>query len=207
MGVVAERVGNGLRPTFPRRHVSRSPLGPNPARRTATLYAHADSRTGSATSSPVPIPSFIVSAYPEDGAVASHRGCNSGFGRFLGGKRAGVTDYSGNTIFNTLGNIAVNPARAPVLGLRGRRHPAAHGRGADRLGGGTRDEVRRGRAGGRVSGSESRRSPRCPPVALAVRGLVPIQPRVEPSKESNVSDNMAVRLVSFSIDRSKAFPH
>jgi uncharacterized protein len=52
---------------------------------------------------------FIASAHAEGGADASHRGGNPGFVRFLGENTLEFPDYSGNTMFNTLGNIAVNP--------------------------------------------------------------------------------------------------
>lgn len=54
---------------------------------------------------------FIASAHPERGADTSHRGGNAGFVRV---SEDGATlvwpDYSGNAMFNTLGNLAVNPA-------------------------------------------------------------------------------------------------
>jgi len=53
---------------------------------------------------------FIASAHPEGGADASHRGGNPGFIRFLGENALEFPDYSGNTMFNTLGNIAINPS-------------------------------------------------------------------------------------------------
>lgn len=53
---------------------------------------------------------FIASAHPEGGADASHRGGNPSFVRFLGEDTLEFPDYSGNTMFNTLGNIAVNPS-------------------------------------------------------------------------------------------------
>jgi predicted pyridoxine 5'-phosphate oxidase superfamily flavin-nucleotide-binding protein len=59
---------------------------------------------------------FIASAHPEGGVDASHRGGNPGFVRFLGENALEFPDYSGNTMFNTLGNIAVNP-RAGLLFL------------------------------------------------------------------------------------------
>jgi predicted pyridoxine 5'-phosphate oxidase superfamily flavin-nucleotide-binding protein len=52
---------------------------------------------------------FIASVHPEGGSDASHRGGNPGFVRFLGEDALEFPDYSGNTMFNTLGNIAVNP--------------------------------------------------------------------------------------------------
>jgi uncharacterized protein len=53
---------------------------------------------------------FIASAHPEGEADASHRGGNPGFVRFLDENALEFPDYSGNTMFNTLGNIAVNPS-------------------------------------------------------------------------------------------------
>ena len=52
---------------------------------------------------------FIASANPESGADASHRGGNPGFVRVLDPATLRFPDYSGNTMFNTLGNIALNP--------------------------------------------------------------------------------------------------
>ena len=53
---------------------------------------------------------FIASVHPEGGADTSHRGGNPGFIRFLGENALEFPDYSGNTMFNTLGNIAINPS-------------------------------------------------------------------------------------------------
>ncbi len=52
---------------------------------------------------------FIASAHPEGGVDASHRGGQPGFVRFLNESTLEFPDYSGNTMFNTLGNIATNP--------------------------------------------------------------------------------------------------
>lgn len=52
---------------------------------------------------------FIASAHPEGGADASHRGGLPGFVRFLNEDTLAFPDYSGNNMFNTLGNIAANP--------------------------------------------------------------------------------------------------
>lgn len=52
---------------------------------------------------------FIASAHPEGGADASHRGGLPGFVRFLDEDTLAFPDYSGNNMFNTLGNIAANP--------------------------------------------------------------------------------------------------
>ena len=53
---------------------------------------------------------FIASSHPEGGTDASHRGGKPGFVRFLSDAALEFPDYSGNTIFNTLGNIAANPS-------------------------------------------------------------------------------------------------
>jgi predicted pyridoxine 5'-phosphate oxidase superfamily flavin-nucleotide-binding protein len=52
---------------------------------------------------------FIASVHPEAGADASHRGGNPGFVRVLSDDTLLFPDYAGNTMFNTLGNIAANP--------------------------------------------------------------------------------------------------
>ena len=52
---------------------------------------------------------FIASAHPEGGADASHRGGLPGFVRFLEKDTLVFPDYSGNNMFNTLGNITANP--------------------------------------------------------------------------------------------------
>jgi len=51
---------------------------------------------------------FIATAHPESGADASHRGGNPGFATF-DGERIVFPDYRGNNMFNTLGNLTVNP--------------------------------------------------------------------------------------------------
>jgi uncharacterized protein len=53
---------------------------------------------------------FIASAHPERGADASHRGGSPGFVEVSGGgRRVTIPDYSGNRMFQTLGNLTVNP--------------------------------------------------------------------------------------------------
>jgi predicted pyridoxine 5'-phosphate oxidase superfamily flavin-nucleotide-binding protein len=52
---------------------------------------------------------FVASHHPENGADASHRGGRPGFVRVLNAHQLVWPDYSGNTMFQTLGNIAVNP--------------------------------------------------------------------------------------------------
>lgn len=56
---------------------------------------------------------FIASLHPEHGADASHRGGPPGFVE-VDGDRLRWPDYPGNTMFNTLGNLAANP-RAGVV--------------------------------------------------------------------------------------------
>lgn len=51
---------------------------------------------------------FIATAHPEAGADASHRGGPAGFVQAEPG-RLRWPDYPGNNMFNTLGNLAVNP--------------------------------------------------------------------------------------------------
>jgi predicted pyridoxine 5'-phosphate oxidase superfamily flavin-nucleotide-binding protein len=54
---------------------------------------------------------FIASAHPESGADASHRGGNPGFVEVSpDGRTLLWPDYSGNSMFNTLGNLLRNPA-------------------------------------------------------------------------------------------------
>jgi predicted pyridoxine 5'-phosphate oxidase superfamily flavin-nucleotide-binding protein len=52
---------------------------------------------------------FIATAHPQSGADASHRGGKPGFVRVEDETRLLIPDYSGNHMFNTLGNLAVNP--------------------------------------------------------------------------------------------------
>ncbi len=52
---------------------------------------------------------FIASHHSEGGVDASHRGGNPGFVRVLAPDRLVWPDYTGNRMFQTLGNIATNP--------------------------------------------------------------------------------------------------
>jgi predicted pyridoxine 5'-phosphate oxidase superfamily flavin-nucleotide-binding protein len=54
---------------------------------------------------------FIGSTHPSRGRDASHRGGPAGFVRVHDG-RLWWPDYAGNSMFNTLGNLAVDPAAA-----------------------------------------------------------------------------------------------
>jgi uncharacterized protein len=57
---------------------------------------------------------FIATAHPERGADASHRGGPPGFVRVLDERRLRFPDYVGNNMFQTLGNLAIDP-RAGLL--------------------------------------------------------------------------------------------
>lgn len=52
---------------------------------------------------------FLATAHPQAGADASHRGGKPGFVRTESPTRLIFPDYSGNKMFNSLGNIAVYP--------------------------------------------------------------------------------------------------
>jgi uncharacterized protein len=52
---------------------------------------------------------FVASHHPDGGADASHRGGYPGFVHVLNANRLIWPDYSGNSMFQTLGNIVANP--------------------------------------------------------------------------------------------------
>jgi predicted pyridoxine 5'-phosphate oxidase superfamily flavin-nucleotide-binding protein len=52
---------------------------------------------------------FIASAHPTGGADISHRGGPAGFVEIVDAGTLRIPDYPGNGLFNTLGNLAVNP--------------------------------------------------------------------------------------------------
>ncbi len=53
---------------------------------------------------------FFIASYHEDtGIDVSHRGGSPGFIKVLNNKKIVFPDYPGNSMFNTLGNISVNP--------------------------------------------------------------------------------------------------
>ncbi len=57
---------------------------------------------------------FIATDNPERGADVSHKGGNPGFVRIVDERRIAFPDYNGNSMFNTLGNVTINP-RAGLL--------------------------------------------------------------------------------------------
>ena len=59
---------------------------------------------------------FVASAHPNSGVDASHRGGNPGFVQVLNEQTLRIPDYAGNSMFNTLGNLAVN-SRAGLVFL------------------------------------------------------------------------------------------
>jgi uncharacterized protein len=72
---------------------------------------------------------FLASAHPQRGADASHRGGPAGFVTIESPTQLRWPDYSGNNMFNSLGNLTVHPqcgllfvdfARGATLQLRGR---------------------------------------------------------------------------------------
>jgi len=52
---------------------------------------------------------FIASIHAEQGADCSHRGGAPGFVKVINNKTLLFADYAGNNMFNTLGNLIVNP--------------------------------------------------------------------------------------------------
>ncbi len=52
---------------------------------------------------------FIASSSPSGDLDASHRGGNPGFVQVLDARTLRIPDYVGNSLFNTLGNLSVNP--------------------------------------------------------------------------------------------------
>ena len=52
---------------------------------------------------------FLASGHPERGLDVSHRGGNPGFLTMVGANRFRVPDYPGNSLFNTFGNLLVDP--------------------------------------------------------------------------------------------------
>ncbi len=52
---------------------------------------------------------FVASRHPARGVDVSHRGGMPGFVRLLDERRLRIPDYSGNSMFNTLGNFAIDP--------------------------------------------------------------------------------------------------
>lgn len=94
------------------RELRESAASPSPTgmRRSARLSAEQQVWIGRADTF------FVATAHPEGGTDASHRGGGPGFVRVVDTGRLAWPDYAGNTMFQTLGNLAVNP-RAGLLFL------------------------------------------------------------------------------------------
>jgi predicted pyridoxine 5'-phosphate oxidase superfamily flavin-nucleotide-binding protein len=107
------------------------PLGFDPAllrdaQRAPSLDAEARDRVARADTF------FIASAHPSAGADASHRGGEPGFVRVLDERTLQFPDFPGNNMFNTLGNLAVEP-RAGLLFVDFAGHALLQLTGAARL--------------------------------------------------------------------------
>jgi len=77
---------------------------------------------------------FIATDNPERGADVSHKGGNPGFVRILDERRIAFPDYNGNSMFNTLGNLTVNPHAALLfIDFDSGRTLQLTGRAIDRL--------------------------------------------------------------------------
>jgi uncharacterized protein len=57
---------------------------------------------------------FIASDHPEQGADISHKGGNPGSVQVVASRHLAYPDFNGNSMFNTLGNLTINP-RAALL--------------------------------------------------------------------------------------------
>ncbi len=58
---------------------------------------------------------FLATFHPEGGADVSHRGGNPGFVRVLDASKLAWPDYRGNNLFQTLGNLELNPNSGLLL--------------------------------------------------------------------------------------------
>jgi uncharacterized protein len=92
---IQERIFVGPRPIDPARAVA--------ATRSSSLSrAQSDQITRADTF-------FIATDHPVGGADLSHKGGDPGFVRVIDARHLSFPDYNGNSMFNTLGNITVNP--------------------------------------------------------------------------------------------------
>lgn len=55
---------------------------------------------------------FIASDHPEQGADISHKGGSPGFVQIVDSRHLAYPDFNGNSMFNTLGNLTINPHAA-----------------------------------------------------------------------------------------------
>ena len=88
-----------------KRSLSMRPLASDPPESSTTTALSTEQVDWIATADTL----FIATAHPKGGADASHRGGNKGFVHVQNSQQLIIPDYSGNMMFNTLGNIAANP--------------------------------------------------------------------------------------------------
>jgi hypothetical protein len=70
---------------------------------------------------------FFIATHADGGADASHRGGRPGFVTVESDGTLVIPDYTGNNMFQTLGNIERCPSRAPVPRFRDRARASATG--------------------------------------------------------------------------------
>lgn len=58
---------------------------------------------------------FVASNHSTRGVDVSHRGGNQGFVQILDEQRLRIPDYAGNSMFNTLGNLVINPSAGLIF--------------------------------------------------------------------------------------------
>ena len=58
---------------------------------------------------------FVASSHQSRGVDVSHRGGNRGFVQILNEQTLRIPDYAGNSMFNTLGNLVINPAAGLIF--------------------------------------------------------------------------------------------
>ena len=58
---------------------------------------------------------FVASVHPQRGVDASHRGGSPGFVEVVDERTLRIPDYAGNSMFNTLGNVTVDPRAGLVF--------------------------------------------------------------------------------------------
>lgn len=121
---------------------------------------------------------FLATMHPDRGLDVSHRGGDPGFLRILPDGRIRMPDYSGNSLFNSLGNLLIDPRisiavpdlqTGRVLQITGRATIEWHGADEENSTGGTHrfiDIAVEGwcvEAGGPTAGSMAEVSPFNPP--------------------------------------------
>jgi predicted pyridoxine 5'-phosphate oxidase superfamily flavin-nucleotide-binding protein len=84
-------------------HVTGRGVGSDPVQRGGALNRSQQERLEAADTF------FIASLHPDHGADVSHRGGDPGFVTVIDEETISFPDYSGNNMFNTLGNLAAHP--------------------------------------------------------------------------------------------------